>query len=184
MTDGWVTFDAPLEVLQWGRSAYPVVRVPAQLDAACRAERTRRVEGRVEDVEVNLGLNRADVVDDAFLYAGPWLQRRLGEGPGAVVRCRLRPVDPDVVPVPDDVRAALQEAGRLAAFEARRPAERRQLLHAVETAVQEATRRRRIARLVDDLAQNGSVPPPPQHDAVVAPGALGPLGEHPVRRVR
>ena len=35
--DGWVTFDAPLEVLEQGRGAYPAVRLPEELDAALKA---------------------------------------------------------------------------------------------------------------------------------------------------
>lgn len=55
---------------------------------------------------VNLGLNRADITPHAFVYAGTSLQRRLGLRAGAVVECRLRPADPDEVPVPDDVAAS------------------------------------------------------------------------------
>lgn len=77
---------------------------------------------------VNLGLNRADITPNAFVYAGKSLQRRLGLRAGEVVECRLRPADPDEVPVPDDVATALADAGRTDAFERLRPAKRRQLL--------------------------------------------------------
>ena len=105
----------------------------------------------VEDVEVNVGLNRADVLPDAFSYAGKALLRRLGARPGDVVRCRLRPVDPDVVPVPEDVASAVDAAGATAAFEALRPAERRRRLHPVADAARDDTRARRVAALVRDL---------------------------------
>lgn len=146
----WVEFEAPLEPLVWGRSTYVVLRVPVGLEVAARHALTRRVEGTVEDVEVNLGINRADVLPDAFAYAGRSLQRRTGAAAGDVVACRLRPADPDLVPLPDDVREALAGAGRLEAFELRRPAERRRLLAEVDTAATDATRRRRVARLVSD----------------------------------
>lgn len=146
--EGWVELEAPLEPLVWGRSTYVVIRLPAVLDETCRAAATRRVEGWVDEVEVNLGLNRADVVTGAFVYAGRPLQRRLRAAAGDVVSLRLRPADPDLVPVPDDVRRALADAGRLAAFEQRRPAERRRLLAGIEAA---ATRRARTSALLDTL---------------------------------
>lgn len=147
--DGWVTHDALVESLPWGRNVYTVLRVPEDLADAARAAGTRRVEGTVEDVEVNLGVNRADVLPDSFFYAGAGLLRRLGARPGDVVRCRLRPADPDVVPLADDVRRALVESGRLDAFESRRPAERRRLLAPVEDAVRPETRERRLRALLD-----------------------------------
>lgn len=134
-----------------GRNLYTVIRLDVSLEAAARARRTRRVEGTVEDVEVNVGLNRADVIPDAFAYVGKGLQRRLGVVPGDVVRCRLRPADPDHVPVPADLRDALTDAGHLDAFEARPPAERRRLLQPIEEAARPGTRRRRIEVLVRDV---------------------------------
>lgn len=144
----WVSFDAMVEPLVWGESTYTIIRLDDALAGAAAGQRTRRVEGRVEDVEVNVGLNRADVLEDAFMYVGGSLRRRLGVRPGDVVRCRLRPADPDLVPLPDDVREALAGAGRLASFERRRPAERRRLLQPVEDAARPETRARRIAALV------------------------------------
>ncbi|MFN8158639.1 MAG: YdeI/OmpD-associated family protein [Candidatus Nanopelagicales bacterium] len=148
----WIEYDAPLEPLPWGRNVYTILRVDPRLVEAAAAEGTHRVEGRIDDVEVNLALNRADVVPDHFLYAGKPLQRRLGARPGDVVRCRLRPVDPDLVPLDDDVREALEDARRLTAFERLRPAQRRQLLVPVDGAATDETRRRRIDALVSDLA--------------------------------
>ena len=59
-----------------------------------RTARTRRVEGHVDGVEVNLGINKADVADSPFLYVGTALRRRLGARAGDVVACRLRPGRP------------------------------------------------------------------------------------------
>ncbi|WP_309649847.1 YdeI/OmpD-associated family protein [Nocardioides sp.] len=148
----WIEFDALVEPLAWGRNVYTVIRLDASLEEAARTRRTRRVEGTVEDVAVNMGVNRADVMPDAFAYVGKGLQRRLAVGPGEVVRCRLRPADPDHVPLPPDLRDALADAGRLAAFESKPPAERRRLLQPVEEAARSETRRRRIEALVRDLA--------------------------------
>lgn len=101
MVEGWVEFDALVEVLPWGRSDYVIVRLAPALEEVAIAAGTRRVEGTIDDVPVNVGVNRADVLPDAFMYAGKGLQRRLSVRPGAVVSCRLRPADPDDVPLPD-----------------------------------------------------------------------------------
>ncbi|MGY1651927.1 hypothetical protein [Geodermatophilus sp. SYSU D01119] len=78
-------FDGVLEPLAWGCDVHLVIRVPAELEAA-RAEPTRRVEGRIDDVAVDLGLDRAEpaVLADAFVHVGPGLRRRLGLDPGEV----------------------------------------------------------------------------------------------------
>lgn len=151
MTPTPITFDAVLEPLHWGRSTYTVIRVPDALVEAAGRWPTRRVDGHIEDHQVNLGLNRTDVFPDAFLYAGSSLQRRLGAGPGDVVRCRLQPVDPDLVPIPADLAAALEQAGRLEDFERLTPGQRRRLLVPIDNAVRAGTRADRIAALVRGL---------------------------------
>ena len=149
----WTTFDAVLAPLEWGRNVYTVVVVPEGLVGEAREEGTRRLEGWVDDVRVNVGIARTDVMPDAFFYAGKPLRRSLGLRPGDGVRCRLRPVDPDLVPVPDDVAAALAAAPTAeAAFAARSAPQRRQLLVPVENAATAATRARRIHALVLDLS--------------------------------
>jgi hypothetical protein len=149
---GWVEFDALVEVLAWGRNVYTVIRVEQALETAAKTAGTRRVEGTIDDVPVNVGLNRADVLPDAFMYAGKGLQRRLRAEPGDLVTCRLRPADPDEVPLADDVHRALADAGRLEAFHRRKAADRRRLLHPIEEAVRPDTRRQRIAALLRSLS--------------------------------
>jgi Bacteriocin-protection, YdeI or OmpD-Associated len=151
--DEWTEFDAVLARLEWGRSGYTVVALPAALVTQARDDGTHRLDGWVDDVPVNVGIARADVLPDAFFYAGRPLQRRLGLRPGAAVRCRLRPVDPEVVPIADDVAAALATApAAAAAFDARTASQRRQLLQPVESAATDPTRARRIDALVAALA--------------------------------
>jgi hypothetical protein len=148
----WTTFDAVLAPLEWGRSVYTVVVLPEALVAEARAAGTHRFDGWVDDVAINVGIARADVMPDAFFYAGKPLQRRLGLRPGDAVRCRLRPVDPDVVPIPSDVAAELSAApGAEAAFAALPAPQRRQLLVPVESAATAPTRARRIQELVRGL---------------------------------
>jgi hypothetical protein len=148
---GWVEFDALVEVVPWGRNLYTIIRVEQALETAAKIAGTRRVEGTIEEVPVNVGLNRADVLPDAFMYAGKGLQRRLGAQPGDLVFCRLRPADPDDVSVADDVHRALADAGRLGAFQQKRPADRRRLLQPIEDAIRPDTRQQRIAVLLRSL---------------------------------
>lgn len=147
----WVEFDAVVETVVWGRSTYTLLRLEDRLAEAARAWGTRRVEGTVDGVEVNLGVNRADVLPDAFAYAGRPLLARLGVLPGDLVECRLRPADPDVVAVPEDVASALADAGLDGFFEALPAPRRRRLLQPVEDAVRPATRAARIEALLRDL---------------------------------
>ncbi len=147
----WTEFDAVLAPLAWGRNVYTVITLPPELVAGARREGTHRLEGYVEDQPVNVGIARSDVLPDAFFYVGKPLLRRLRSRPGDAVRCRLRPVDPDVVPVPDDVRQALADAGAEAAMAVIPPPQRRRLLMPVESAVTDATRARRIEALLRTL---------------------------------
>ena len=149
----WVEFDALLEAMPWGRSIYTILRVDRSLEEAARSAGTRRVEGTIDEVTVNVAVNRADVLPDALMYAGKAMQRRLGARPGDLLHCRLRPADPDDVLLAQDVHRALTDSGRLDAFERRTPAERRRLLQPIEAAVKRDTRRQRITALL------GSLPP-------------------------
>lgn len=149
----WVEFDAVVEVLAWGRSVYTVIRVEQALESAAKSLTTRRVEGAIDDVAVNVGVNRADVLSDPFIYAGKSLLRRVGARPGDVVHCRLRPADPDEVPVAADVHRALADAGCLEAFQRKRPAEQRRLLQPIEEAVRPETRQQRLDALVRSLTR-------------------------------
>jgi hypothetical protein len=150
---GWVEFDALVEPLPWGRNVYTIIRLKPGLAHAARTAGTRRVEGTVDDVPVNVGVNRADVLPDAFMYAGKGLLRRVGARPGDVVHCRLRPADPDDVPLAEDIDRALAEAGRMEAFQRKTPAQRRRLLQPIEEAAKPETRQQRISALLRSLPQ-------------------------------
>jgi hypothetical protein len=147
----WVEFDAVLMPLAWGRSVYTVVELPAHLVRQAQQRGTHRLEGVVEDALVNVGIARADVTPNAFFYVGKPLQRRLDMQPGDLVRCRLRPVDPDVVPIANDVTAALVAADAEAAFLATPAPRRRQLLVRIDAAATAATRAKRIEAMLAQL---------------------------------
>jgi hypothetical protein len=152
MEPDWVEFDAVVESLPWGRNVYTVLRLEQALQHAANTSQTRRVEGTIDDVPVNVGVNRADVIPDAFMYAGKGLMRRIGARPGDVVHCRLRPADPDDVPLADDVHRALADAGRLDVFNGKTPAQQRRLLQPIEDAAKAETRQQRTAALVRALS--------------------------------
>lgn len=148
---GWVEFDAPVEPLPWGRNVYTIIRLDPGLAHAARTAGTRRVEGTIDEVPVNVGVNRADLLPDAFMYAGKSLLRKVGTRPGDLVHCRLRPADPDDVPLAEDIHWALAQADRLDAFTQKTAAQRRRLLQPIEEAVKPGTRQQRITALLRSL---------------------------------
>ena len=81
--------------------------------------------------------------------------------PGALVEVRFNVADPDAVPVPEELAAALDaDALARAAWEALTPGRRRGLAHRVGAAKQEATRHARSAALIAGL-RAGRLPGPP-----------------------
>lgn len=154
----FVTFEAAIEPVDWGRATYTILRLPPDVAAALAG--ARRVEGEIAEHPVNLALSRAPVVQGVFLWAGQSLLDRIGLAPGKVVEVRLRPAANDRVDVPEDVAAALRACGATAAWEALTPGRRRGMLYQVDTAKTAPTRARRIAALVAALDGAGSVPDP------------------------
>lgn len=145
----YVTFEATIEPLEWGRSVYTVLPLPDDIMAALG--HTARVEGEIAGHPVNLAPARAPVIGTAFLFTGKALLREIGIAPGEIVEIRLRPADPDAVDTPDDVAAALRAAGRSADLLALTPGKRRGLLHPISTAKRADTRARRITALLATL---------------------------------
>jgi hypothetical protein len=151
MTD-WVSFEAAVEPVEWGRATYTILRLPDWAAATLEAQGARRVEGEINDHPVNLALSRAPVVEGVFLWAGQSLLDRIGLRPGERVEIRLRPAAPDAVDTPDDVAFALRQADRTEAWEALTPGKRRGMLYQIGTAKTEATRAKRIAAMIQGLA--------------------------------
>jgi hypothetical protein len=151
VADGWVTFDARVTPVEWGRSTCTIIVVPAA--AAQALAPARRVEGEINEHPVNLALSRAPVVTGVFLWAGRTLLDRIGIAPGDIVELPLRPAPDDRVDTPPEVEAALRRAGATAAWEGLTPGRRRGLLHEVATARTDATRAKRIAALLVALGR-------------------------------
>ncbi|MEH6792953.1 MAG: YdeI/OmpD-associated family protein [Rhodococcus sp. (in: high G+C Gram-positive bacteria)] len=152
-----IRFDAVLEPLTWGKNTYTIIRAPARLVEAAERWPTRWIDGSIDGLSLNLGLNKADsnVMPGSFVYIGAGLQRRLGVRPGDLVSCEFEPADPDLVPVPQDVAEAMEAAHCTSAWERKRPSERRQLLMPIDNAAREQTRAERITRLVRSLTDSG-----------------------------
>lgn len=145
----WVTFDAAIEPLEWGRNTYTILRLPPEIVAALG--NAKRVEGEIGEHPVNLAITRAPVLDDAFLWAGKTFLDAAGIAPGEIVEIRLRPADPDAVDTPPDLLAALRAAERLGDWQALTPGKRRGLIYTIESAKRAGTRAKRIAAIVAAL---------------------------------
>ncbi|MGL4236533.1 YdeI/OmpD-associated family protein [Tabrizicola sp.] len=145
----WVTFQGRIQPITWGRSTYTIISLPEAAVAALGG--TRRVEGEIAEHPVNLALSRAAVIEGVFLWTGSSLLERIGIAPGDLVEVRLRPAPDDRVDLDPDFEAALHTAGVSAAWEGLTPGKRRGLLYQIATAKTEPTRRKRIAKLVEDL---------------------------------
>ncbi len=152
MTD-WVSFEASVQPMVWGKATYTVLPLPPDAAAALLAQGAKRVEGEINDHPVNLALSRAPVIEGLFLWAGQSLLDRIGLRPGEVVEVRLRPAPDDRVDVPDDIAAALRAADATAAWEALTAGKRRGLLYHIDTAKTAPTRAKRIAALIATLTE-------------------------------
>lgn len=148
----YVTFDARVEPMAWGKATYTIVRLTPDVLAALG--KTRRVEGEFNEHPINLAITRAPVLDDAFLWAGKPLLDKAGLTPGEVFEARLRPVADHVVDVPKDVLTALRSGGVTLQWERLSPGKKRASLHTIETAKRLETRLKRVSHLVQDLSKN------------------------------
>ena len=148
----YIEFTGRIETLDWGASTYTILRLPSEVAERLASEGAKRVEGEMNEHPVNLAPTRAPVLDETFLWTGRSLLDRIGLEPGDAVEVRLRKAPDDAVDTPDDVAAALRRAGATHLWEALTPGRRRGLLYQLSTAKAQATRDRRIARLISDLA--------------------------------
>jgi Bacteriocin-protection, YdeI or OmpD-Associated len=112
----------------------------------------KRVEGEINEHPVNLAPARAPDVEGAFLWTGQSLLDRIGLTVGETVEVRLRPAPSDTVDLPDDVAHALRAADLTDASQALTPGRRRGMLYQVASARTEATRAKRIGKLLEGLA--------------------------------
>ncbi|KIC51988.1 YdeI/OmpD-associated family protein [Tateyamaria sp. ANG-S1] len=150
MSNNWIWFEGVIEPLEWGKNTYTILRLPDDVIAAL-PPKTKRIEGEFGDVPINLALTKAPVLDGTFVYAGKTFLRDSGLDVGLPFDARIRPVDPTLVEVPEDVMAAIRGAGRSADWTSLTPGQQRAKLHLVNTAKRADTRAKRIAKLISEL---------------------------------
>ena len=135
------------EILKQGPNPY--VEVPASISTtfAEYSEKGRiRVHGTLEGTEIRGNLVPRSGGHWLFLHAG--MRAAAGVGLGDTVELVLRATPWDHVPTPKDVEAALKKSGAQAAFEAKSPSQRHELLRWVEVAESAAERAKRVAKFV------------------------------------
>jgi antitoxin component of MazEF toxin-antitoxin module len=147
----YIAFTGRIEMLEWGKATYTIVRLPDEVAEQLASDGAKRVEGEINDHTVNLAPTRAPVLDGTFLWTGRSLLERIGLAPGDEVEVRLRKAPDDEVELPDDLALALRAAGASHLWEALTPGRRRGMIYQIGTAKTQATRDRRIARLIGDI---------------------------------
>lgn len=147
----YISFDATIEALVWGKNTYTILRIPDDVAAALKAQGARRVEGEINDHPVNLALSKSPEVDGVFVWTGKATMDKLDVSPGDPLEVRLRAADPDDVDVPDDVMAAVRAAGKIDAWGALTAGKQRGMLYQITSAKRAETRAKRIAKLIDEL---------------------------------
>lgn len=142
------------EIRKQGANFY--VEVPAAVSRgfARHAEHGRiRVHGSLEEAEIRGTLVPRGGGHWLFLHSGMRAAAAVGEGD--IVELALRATPWNRVPIAADVRRALRRAGALAAFEAKSPSHRHELLRWVEIAESAARRAQRLTRMVTELRGEG-----------------------------
>ena len=145
----YVSFEAAVEPLIWGRSTYTILRLPEDVEAQLGS--TNRVEGEINEHPVNMGIARANVVAGAFLWTGKAFLKTAQIEPGQPVDVRLRPAPNDLIEMAQDVTTSLNSAGRQPQWDALTPGKKRAHLHQINSAKRPETRAKRIAALIATL---------------------------------
>lgn len=151
--EDYITFEARIEPVAWGRATYTVLRLPPEVSEALKAQGASRVEGEIAEHPVNLALSHAPVIEGTFLWTGQSLLDAAGLVPGEALEVRLRKADPTSVETPEDVAASLRAAGVMPAWNALTPGKQRGALYQIASAKRAATRAKRIAKLIETLAE-------------------------------
>ncbi|WP_299599747.1 YdeI/OmpD-associated family protein [uncultured Tateyamaria sp.] len=150
MSSNWIHFDGIIEPMVWGKNTYTVMCLPDTV-AAALPPHTKRIEGEFGDFPINLALTKAPVIDSLFVYTGKTFLRDSGLEVGEPFDARVRPVDPRLVEVAQDVLLAIRRCGQINAWNALTPGQQRSRLHLVNTAKRADTRTKRIQKLISEL---------------------------------
>lgn len=144
--------------IDYGHMAYHGVFLPEALLEALPAARKPgfRIRAEVAGVELNCGLmavkrSRYILLSNAFL-------KQAGLRPGQELLVRFSQVAGDAVALPPELEEALARDARAQRLWARlTPGKQRAYVHRIGSAVQEATRRRRVLEVLDALHEGGLV---------------------------
>ena len=147
----YVTFEAKIIPMEWGKSTYTVLPIPDEVSAVLIANGAKRVEGEIADFPVNLALTKAPVIDQMFLYTGKQMLKEAGLAPGEPLEVRLRPADAAEVETPEDLTLAIRQADLTDVWAALTPGRKRGLIHGITSAKRLATRQTRIAKVIKEL---------------------------------
>lgn len=150
----YITFDARIEAVKWGKATYTVLRLPT--DVATRLGPAKRVEGEFNEHPVNFAISKSPVIDGPFLWTGKTTLDKIGVSPGEVFEARLRPANPNLVEVPGDVTNALRSSGVLDIWDSLSAGKKRGHLYPIEAAKRPETRVKRISKLIEALRELGS----------------------------
>ncbi|MBD3664616.1 YdeI/OmpD-associated family protein [Sulfitobacter aestuariivivens] len=145
----YITFDARIIPMDWGKSTYTVLPLPDDILVDLGAP--KRVEGEIADAPVNLAVTRAPVIETAFLYTGKTFLKEAGIDPGDRVEVRLRAADPNQVDEPPALTTALRSAALTQEWQRLTPGKRRGLIAPINAARSPKTQAARIARVLAEL---------------------------------
>ncbi|MEO1284488.1 MAG: YdeI/OmpD-associated family protein [Pseudomonadota bacterium] len=147
----WISFEGRVVPMEWGDSVYTVLPLPDDVYADLLAQGAKRVDVELNDCPFNMSLTKAPVIDQVFVYTGKRVLAEAGIDPGEPIDVRMRKADPNVVDVPNDVMLAIRQAGVTKAWTELTPGKQRGMLHTIQSAKREETRRSRVEKLVAEL---------------------------------
>ena len=147
----YLEFTGRIEARDWGKSTYTLLRLPDGIAAALAAQGAKRVEGEINEHPVNLAPTRAPALEGTFLWTGKTLLRQIGLAPGDAVEVRLKKAPDGAVDLPHDLALALRAEGIRHFWEALTPGKQRGMIYQISTAKAQATRDRRITKLLSAL---------------------------------
>ncbi len=132
---------------------YSVVDLPPALAADLPFDGPRlRIEGEIDGVPFEAAL-MPDGGGGHYLMTPSKMLKKLGKTVGDSVTVAFGIADPNAVPEPPELRAALDELPDLRmVWDGLTPGKRRGLVHGIATAKRPETRIKRVGALIDQLA--------------------------------
>jgi len=128
------------------------VPLPDDVVAALSADAVKRVEGTLEGHPFERALHQGSDGQTCLRFGATWL-RRAGLDVGSVALVELRAkADPNHVPIPEELALALGESPEMEhKWHCLTPGKRRTLAYDVDRAKRPETRRRRAAKVLEQL---------------------------------